>query len=103
MNAITNIELSALQINEVYILGNLLAQIAELTAEADKIKDSLKDAASIGGPKLVEGAMFKATYVEANRKTTDWKAIAEIYKIPDEVIIKNTKVSAVYSIKVTSR
>jgi hypothetical protein len=51
----------------------------------------------------MEGALFSATYIESNRKTTDWKAIAEIYNIPDEVIIENTTISAVFSVKVTSR
>ena len=92
-----------LTISSVDTLGELLARIAELTAQADKIKDDIKDSASKGGAKVVEGALFKATYIEANRKTTDWKAIAEIYNIPDEVIIDNTKVTAVFSVKVTSR
>jgi len=92
-----------LTISSVDTLGELLARIAELTKQADAIKDSIKDQASLGGAKVVEGAFFKATYIEANRKTTDWKAIAEIYNIPDEVIIDNTKVTAVFSVKVTSR
>jgi hypothetical protein len=92
-----------LTISSVDTLGELLARIAELTKQADAIKDSIKDQASLGGAKVVEGALFKATYIEANRKTTDWKAIAEIYNIPDEVIIDNTKVTAVFSVKVTSR
>ena len=92
-----------LTISSVDTLGELLARIAELTKQADAIKDSIKDQASLGGAKVVEGALFKATYIEANRKTTDWKAIAEIYNIPDEVIIDNSKVTAVFSVKVTSR
>jgi hypothetical protein len=92
-----------LTISSVDTLGELLARIAELTKQADAIKDSIKDKASLGGAKVVEGALFKATYIESNRKTTDWKAIAEIYNIPDEVIIDNTKVTAVFSVKVTSR
>jgi len=92
-----------LTISSVDTLGELLARIAELTKQADAIKDSIKDQASLGGAKVVEGALFKATYIESNRKTTDWKAIAEIYNIPDEVIIDNTKVTAVFSVKVTSR
>jgi hypothetical protein len=87
-----------LHFNDVDTLGNLLAQIADLTKQADKIKDEIKE-----GGKTVEGALFKATYVEANRKVTDWKAIAKAYNIPDEAIIDNTTVSAVYSIKVTAR
>jgi hypothetical protein len=87
-----------LAFSPVDTLGNLLAQIADLTKQADAIKDQIKD-----GGKSVEGVLFKATYVEANRKVTDWKAIAKAYNIPDEVIIDNTTVTAVFSVKVTAR
>jgi hypothetical protein len=92
-----------LTISSVDTLGELLARIAELTAQADAIKDSIKDKASLGGDKVVEGALFKATYIESNRKSTDWKAIAKICNIPEDVIIDNTSITAVYSVKVTSR
>ena len=87
-----------LAFNDVDTLGQLLAQIADLTKQADAIKDQIKD-----GGKTVEGVLFKATYVEANRKVTDWKAIAKAFNIPDEAIIENTTVTAVFSVKVTSR
>ena len=92
-----------LTISSVDTLGELLARIAELTAQADKIKDDIKDEASKGGAKVVEGALFKATYIESNRKSTDWKAIAKICNIPEDVIIDNTSITAVYSVKITSR
>lgn len=92
-----------LTISSVDTLGELLARIAELTAQADAIKDSIKDKASLGGDKVVIGALFKATYIESNRKSTDWKAIAKICNIPENVIIDNTSITAVYSVKVTSR
>ena len=84
-------------------LGFLLAQIAELTKEADSIKDELKDAATIGAGSVFEGNLFKATIVEANRKVTDWKAIAKVCNIPEDVIIANTSVTAVFSVKTTAR
>ena len=90
-------------LTQVDELGLLLAQIAELTAKADAIKDSIKDAATAGGAKVVEGNLFKATVVEANRKTTDWKAIAKVCNIPEDVIIANTSITAVFSVKTTSR
>ncbi len=93
-------DISLTQVDE---LGLLLAQIAELTAKADAIKDSIKDAATAGGAKVVEGNLFKATVVEANRKTTDWKAIAKVCNIPEDIIIANTSVTAVFSVKTTSR
>ena len=97
MNAI---DISLTQIDE---LGLLLAQIAELTKKADAIKDSLKDTATAGGPYAFEGNLFKATVVEANRKVTDWKAIAKVCNVPDEVVIAHTSITAVFSVKTTSR
>jgi len=68
-------------LTQVDRLGFLLAQIAELTKEADAIKDTLKDTATkAGAGNVFEGNLFKATIVEANRKVTDWKAIAKVCK-----------------------
>lgn len=92
-----------ISLTQVDTLGFLLAQIAELTAKADAIKDSIKDAATAGGAKVVEGNLYKATVVEANRKVTDWKAIAKVCNIPEDVIIANTSITAVFSVKTTSR
>jgi hypothetical protein len=83
-------------------LGALNAKIAELTKQADAIKDELKDVASMSGQKSFEGASYKATYSESNRSTVDWKAIAAEMAIPADLIAKHTKTSAVYSIKTTS-
>lgn len=93
-------DIALTQIDE---LGLLLAQIAELTAKADKIKDSIKDAATAGGPSVVEGNLFKATVVEANRKTVDWKAVAKVCNIPESVIVANTSITAVFSVKTAAR
>ena len=90
-------------LTQVDKLGMLLAQIAELTAQADAIKDSIKDAATAGGAKVVEGNLFKATVVEANRKVTDWKAIAKVCNIPEDIIVENTSITAVFSVKTTAR
>ena len=90
-------------LTQVDTLGFLLAQIAELTAKADAIKDQIKDSATAGGSKVIEGNLYKATVVEANRKVTDWKAIAKICNIPEDVIIANTSITAVFSVKTTSR
>jgi hypothetical protein len=125
MNAPLNI--SAVSIDT---LGTLLAQIADLTSQADMIKDSIKDQASLGGAKVVEGSLFKATYIETNRTTIDWvqmfankvgveiapkeKAEESWKKIAMKIgfdannelptaIAKNSKTSAVYSVKVTSK
>jgi len=90
-----------IQLTEVDTLGNLLAQIAELTKQADKIKDDIKDSASKGGAKVVEGNLFKATYIESNRSVFDKDAF--IKEFGADAYAKFTKTSAVFSVKVTSR
>ena len=47
-----------ISLTQVDTLGLLLAQIAELTAKADAIKDSIKDAATAGGAKVVEASQL---------------------------------------------
>lgn len=47
-------------------LGLLLAQIADLTAEADAIKDAIKKSGQSH-----EGSFFKATLVDCDRKVFD--------------------------------
>ena len=92
-----------LDLTQVDELGVLLAQIATLTAQADAIKNNLKDIASAGGPTVFSGALFKATYTETNRSTVDWKALAAEYNIPADAVARHTKTTAVFSIKTTSR
>ena len=98
-------------------LGTLLAQIADLTKQADTIKDGIKDSASAGGAKVVEGALFKATYIESNRSTVDYKKVLAVLtallqeqnkeidanKIVAGLIASSTNTSAVFSVKVTSK
>ena len=91
-------------INTIDTLGALLAQIADLEAQASAIKDDLKDAATApGGSKVFEGDMFKATVIESNRSTIDWKRLAADLGITDEQLAAYTKTAAVFSVKVTSR
>ena len=89
--------------SSVDTLGELLAQIADLTKEADKIKDAIKDNASAGGDKVVEGALFKATAIEANRSVVDYKKLCADLGITADVLAQYTKTTAVFSIKVTAR
>ena len=98
MNAPLNI--SAVSIDT---LGQLLAQIADLTKQADMIKDSIKDQASLGGAKVIEGALFKATYIESNRSVVDYKTLCADLGITSEQLAQYTKASAVFSVKVTSK
>jgi hypothetical protein len=76
--------------NKIDNLGALLAQIADLTKQADAIKNEIK-----------EGAMFKATYSESNRCVFDKDAF--IKEFGADTYAKFTKVSAVFSVKVTSK
>ena len=92
-----------IDLTQVDKLGFLLAQIADLTKQAEEIKDQIKDQATAGGAKVVEGNLFKATVVEANRSVVNWKAIAKVCNIPEDLIIANTSVTAVFSVKTTSR
>lgn len=92
-----------LQTNQVDELGMLLAQIKDLTAKADGIKDGIKDSASLGGAKVVEGAIFKATYIESNRSVVDYKKMLKDLGISAEKVAEYTSTTAVFSVKVTSR
>jgi hypothetical protein len=84
--------------NNVDTLGMLLAQISDLTKQADAIKDAIKD-----GGKTVEGAIFKATYIESNRKVVDTKKMYADLGITEATVAKYTSATAVFSVKVTSR
>lgn len=84
-------------------LGMLLAQIAELTKQADAIKDSMKSAATSGGPTVFEGSLFKCTYTECNRETVDHKAVYAHLDVDPTILKHFTKVTAVFSVKTTSR
>lgn len=90
-------------LTQVDELGLLLAQIADLTAKADAIKDSIKDAASAGGPTIVEGNLFKATYIESNRSVVDYKKLLADLGITADQVATYTKTTAVFSVKTTSR
>jgi len=89
--------------HDVDTLGALLAQIAALTKQADAIKDGIKDSASLGGDTVVEGDLFKATYIESNRSVVDNKALLAELGATSAQIAKHTKVTAVFSVKVTSK
>lgn len=82
-------------------LGTLLAQIATLEKQANKIKDAMKEVASAGGDKVFEGALFKCTYTETDRTIFDKAAFVEAFG--EEVYNKFTKTTPVFSIKTTSR
>ena len=87
-----------LSLNSIDTLGDLLAQIAALTKQADAIKDAIKDSASAGGAATVTGALFKATYSESNRSLFDKDAFIKVHGAAAYAVF--TKTSAVFSVKV---
>jgi len=90
-----------LNLTEIDTLGALLAEIDALTKRANAIKDAIKESASIGGPKVVEGALFKATYSEANVETFDKAKFVKAFG--EEAYKGFTKVGARFTVKVTSK
>ena len=91
-------------LNTIDTLGTLLAQIADLTKQADQIKDELKDSATApNGSKVFEGDMFKATVIESNRATVNYKKLLADLGVTEDTVAKYTSTSAVFSVKLTSR
>ena len=87
---------------DIDTLGAILANIAALEKRAEEIKKALKEEASLSGQKSFEGELFNASYIESNRSTVDWKAIAKKLAIPADLIAAHTTTNAVYSVKVTT-
>lgn len=85
-------------ISEIDTLGSLLKEIADLEARAKKIKDAIKEEASMTGQRVWEGDDYKVTYVESNVSTVNWKALAAELNVPAEMIAKHTKTSARYTV-----
>lgn len=87
-----------LQITKVDQLGMLMAQIADLEAQAEVIKNELKQQEG-----HIEGSLYKACVTLSQRKTVDNKAVFAEANVPADLIEKHTKTSAVITLKVTSR
>ena len=94
MNAITDIKLAP-----VDQLGLLLAQIADLEAQAEYIKDQIKNE----GEGAYEGSLYKGTVTLSQRTTVDSKGVFKEYNVPAELIAKYSKTTAIITLKVTSR
>ena len=84
-------------------LGILLAEIADLTKLADEIKNGFKAEFTANGAKVFEGDLFKATVIDANRATVDYKAILKELNVDAELIAKHTTFNLVLSVKTTSK
>lgn len=94
MNTLLDIKLT-----QVDQLGLLLAQIADLEAQAEAIKNELKN----GDEGSIEGSLYKATISLSQRTTVDSKGVFKEYNVPTELIAKYSKTTAVITLKVTSR
>ena len=86
-------------------LGALLAQMDALSKEVEMIKDALKDAATAttGADKVFEGNLFKATVVQSDRTTVAYAKLVKDIGIADDLVSQYAKVSAVFSVKVSSK
>ena len=87
-----------IQITKVDQLGMLLAQIAELEAQAEAIKNELKQQEG-----HIEGNLYKACVTLSQRATVDNKAVFKAANVPAELIAAHTKTTAVITLKVTAR
>jgi len=85
-------------VTKVDHLGMLLAQIADLEAQAEALKTELKQEEG-----HIEGNLYKACVTLFQRKTVDNKAVYAEANIPAELIEKHTKTTAVITLKVTAR
>jgi hypothetical protein len=88
-----------IQITEVDQLGMLLAQIADLEAQAEVIKNKIKNA----GEGHIEGNLYKSCVTLSQRKTVDNKALYIEANVPEYLIEQYTKTTAVITLKVTAR
>jgi hypothetical protein len=86
-------------------LGAILAHIADLTAEAEIIKAALKEAAtaSVDATNVFNGENFKATVVQADRTNVAYAKIVKDIGVAEDVIAKYATISAVFTVKVTSK
>ena len=78
-------------------LGELLAQIADLTREAETIKSALRTM----GDGSYEGDLFRATVSTSERDTLDMKAVRE--HLSRQFIQAHTNTTTVTAVKVVAR
>lgn len=88
-----------IQLTKVDQLGMLLAQIADLEAQAEVLKNELKNI----GEGHIEGNLYKSCVTLSQRKTIDNKAVFAEANVPADLIAKHTKTTAILTLKVTAR
>jgi hypothetical protein len=101
---------NSLTFTKIDQLGAILAQIKALQAEAEAIKDELKDQLSMqpvdedGVQRLeVDGVLYKAVCHATNVSTTDTKKLYAHYGITETVLAQfKKKPTARYSVEITA-
>ena len=78
-------------------LGVLLAQISDLTKQANDIKKAIKESSVIE----LEGALFRAVVVEQERTTYDTDVLKNA--VTDEILELAKRESFCVAVKVTAR
>jgi len=79
-------------------LGIVRARISELQADEKALKAEIINA---GHP--VEGELFRATPIVAERTTVSWKQVAAKFNPSRQLISAYSKVATVTSVRVTAR
>jgi len=85
--------------NKIDALGYLLAEIADLEAKAELLKNEIKNE----GEGHYEGKLFKACVTLSQRNTIDHKAVYKALNVPADLLAQHTKSTAVITLKVTGR
>jgi hypothetical protein len=78
-------------------LGDIKAQIADLTAKEKALKDALADLT----PGAYEGELFRLSISQSDRDNLDMKAVRE--KLSDQFIRAHTTTTTVRSLRVSAR
>ncbi len=80
-------------------LGAIKAQIAELKAREEQIKQDLVEC----GVSEAEGRLFRATVSLVERETTDWKAVAQKLNPSRQLITAHTSSTTSSTVRVSAR
>ena len=93
-NSLTELEL------KVELLGDLNAEIKELTERAEALKSEIKDDLSAAGLKELNTVHYKLSYTESNRRTVDYAKLIEDIKAPEDYVEKFARYTAVFTLKI---
>lgn len=80
-------------------LGKLRAQIADLTAKEEQLKEALRDS----GESEIDGKLFRVTVSRTNVNTVDWKEVANRLNPSNQLVQAHTTTKERITVKVTAR